>query len=80
MIQIQAGSFQECVDLSNQIPEFDSPYELDEYEKRCAGSYLLLNAFVDENPLGLRLDMIDSRMEVFTAGWVVYFLNTEDRK
>ena len=52
MIQIQAGSFQECVDLSNQIPEFDSPYELDEYEKRCAGAHLSLNAFVDEKPVG----------------------------
>ena len=55
MIQIQAGSFQECVDLSNQIPEFDSPYELDEYEKRCAGSHLSLNAFVDEKPIGFKV-------------------------
>ena len=55
MIQIQAGSFQECVDLSSQIPEFDSPYELDEYEKRCAGSHLSLNAFVDEKPVGFKV-------------------------
>ena len=55
MIQIQSGSFQECVDLSSQIPEFDSPYVLDEYEKRCAGSHLLLNAFVDEKPVGFKV-------------------------
>ena len=55
MIQIQSGSFQECIDLSNQIPEFDSPYALDEYEKRCAGAHLSLNAFVDEKPIGFKI-------------------------
>ena len=55
MIQIQSGSFQECVDLSNQIPEFDSPYALDEYEKRCEGAHLSLNAFVDEKPVGFKV-------------------------
>ena len=55
MIQIRSGNFQECIDLSNQIPEFDFPYELTEYEQRCAGDHLSLIAFVDKKPAGFKV-------------------------
>ena len=55
MIQIRSGNFQECIDLSNQIPEFDFPYELTEYEQRCAGDHLSLIAFLDKKPAGFKV-------------------------
>ena len=48
MILIRPGSFQECIALSRNIPEFDSPYDMTEYEKRCAEGHISLNAFVGE--------------------------------
>ena len=55
MILIRPGNFQECIALSRQIPEFDSPYDMTEYEKRCAESHILLNAFVGEKPAGFKV-------------------------
>ena len=33
MIHVREGTFQECVDLSSKIPEFNSPYKIEEYKK-----------------------------------------------
>ena len=55
MIHIREGAFQECVDLSSKIPEFNSPYKIEEYKKRCAGKYLVLIAEIDNQPVGFKI-------------------------
>jgi len=55
LINIREGSFQECVDLSSKIPEFNSPYKIEEYKKRCAGEYLVLIAEIDNQLVGFKI-------------------------
>ena len=55
MILIRPGNFQECIALSREIPEFDSPYDMTEYEKRCAEGHISLNAFVGEKLAGFKI-------------------------
>jgi len=55
LIHIRKGTFQECVDLSSKIPEFNSPYKIEEYKKRCAGKYLALIAEIDNQPVGFKI-------------------------
>ena len=55
MIHIREGTFQECVDLSSKIPEFNSPYKIEEYKKRCAGKYLALIAKIDNQSVGFKI-------------------------
>ena len=55
MIHIREGSLQECVDLSFKIPEFSSPYKIEEYKKRCAGNYLALIAEIDNQLVGFKI-------------------------
>ena len=55
MIHIRKGTFQECVDLSSKIPEFNSPYKIEEYKKRCAGKYLVLIAEIDNQSVGFKI-------------------------
>jgi hypothetical protein len=43
------------VDLSSKIPEFNSPYKIEEYKKRCAGKYLALIAEIDNQPVGFKI-------------------------
>ncbi|MBT3299462.1 MAG: GNAT family N-acetyltransferase [Candidatus Marinimicrobia bacterium] len=55
MIQICEGNFQECVDLSKRIPEFESPYSIEEYKKRCSGTHLTLIAKIGDKNLGFKI-------------------------
>jgi len=55
LIHIREGSFQECVDLSSKIPEFNSPYKIEEYKKRCAEKYLSLIAEIDNQSVGFKI-------------------------
>jgi len=55
LIHIREGLFQECVDLSSKIPEFNSPYKIEEYKKRCAGKYLVLIAEIDNQSVGFKI-------------------------
>ena len=55
MILIHPGNFQKCIVLSKKIPEFDFPYDVTEYEKRCSDGHLTLNAFVGEKPAGFKV-------------------------
>ena len=55
MIHIREGLFHECVDLSFKIPEFNSPYKIEEYKKRCAGKYLVLIAEIDNQLVGFKI-------------------------
>jgi predicted GNAT superfamily acetyltransferase len=43
------------VDLSSKIPEFNSPYKIEEYKKRCAGKYLVLIAEIDNQSVGFKI-------------------------
>jgi len=55
LIHIRKGAFQECVDLSSKIPEFNSPYKIEEYKKRCPGKYLALIAEIDNQRVGFKI-------------------------
>jgi len=55
LIHICEGSFQECVDLSSKIPEFNSPDKIEEYKKRCTGKYLALIAKIDNQSVGFKI-------------------------
>ena len=55
MIHIREGLFHECMDLSSKIPEFNSPYEIEEYKKRCAGKYLALIAEIANQQAGFKI-------------------------
>ncbi len=55
MIKIRKGTLQECVKLSFQIPEFSSPYGIDEYNHRCADVYLALVAELDQKMVGFKV-------------------------
>ena len=43
------------MDLSFKIPEFNSPFEIKEYKKRCAGKHLALIAEIDNQPVGFKV-------------------------
>jgi len=55
MIKVRQGTFRECVALSKRIPEFNPPYKIDEYKKRCNDKYLALNAIIDERQVGFKI-------------------------
>ena len=43
------------MDLSFKIPEFNSPFKIKEYKKRCAGKHLALIAEIDNQPVGFKI-------------------------
>ena len=52
---IRKGTFDECFNLSKIIPEFDSPYEINEYKNRCETvNHLILIVDMDNNPIGFK--------------------------
>lgn len=55
-MQIREGRFEKCIKLSKIIPEFDSPYEMNEYVKRCSGSnHLSLIANIGNILVGFKI-------------------------
>ena len=54
-IKIRIGSFEKCVDLSFKIPEFNSPFKIKEYKKRCAGKHLAFIAEIENQPVGFKV-------------------------
>ena len=55
-MQIRECSFVECIKLSKIIPEFDSPYEINEYEKRCGSiCHLSLISNIGDIPVGFKI-------------------------
>lgn len=56
MIRIREADFETCVELSNQIPEFQNPYAVPEYQKRCNNAvFLSLVAEIDNQPAGFKI-------------------------
>ena len=55
-MQIREGRFEKCIKLSKIIPEFDSPYEINEYEKQCGGiNHLSLIANIGDIPVEFKI-------------------------
>ena len=52
-MQIRKDSFEECIKLSQITPDFDSPYEINEYEKRCDGINHL--SLIGDIPVGFKI-------------------------
>ena len=55
MIHIRKGTFQECIDLSYKISEFNTPYKIEEYKTRCNGKHLPLIAEIKNQPIGYKI-------------------------
>ena len=55
-IEIRTGSIEEVVALSIQIPEFTSPHQSAEYQKRLYGKkHSILVAYDDNTPVGFKV-------------------------
>ena len=55
-LQIIEGTIKQAVEISKQIPEFENPYEICEYEKRLKDKlHLILIAFWKEKPAGFKI-------------------------
>ena len=54
-LQIVSGDLEGALKVSKQIPEFESPYALNEYESRLDESALILTAENDEELVGFKV-------------------------
>jgi GNAT superfamily N-acetyltransferase len=55
-VLIREGTFEECVNLSKKIMDFESPYEINEYKKRCETvTHLPLIADMDNKQIGFKI-------------------------
>jgi len=55
LIIIHENQLENAIALSIQIPEFERPYEIEEYEKRLKGNHLILTAHGDETTFGFKI-------------------------
>ncbi len=54
-IKIKIGRLEDAVDLAHQIPEFDNPYNIDEYKKRLLSDHLVLTAHIENEIVGFKI-------------------------
>ena len=54
-LQIVSGDLDRVVSLSQNIGEFKSPYNIDEYEKRLNNSSLILTGEIEEKAVGFKV-------------------------
>lgn len=52
---IKSGSIEESFQLSKEIPEFATPYPIEEYQKRLQGKHLILIAYMNDLPVGFKI-------------------------
>ena len=52
---IISGDLEGAVGVSKEIPEFDSPYNIDEYENRLDESASILTAEFNDQPIGFKV-------------------------
>ncbi len=52
---IVSGDLEGAVGVSKEIPEFDSPYNIDEYENRLDESASILTAEFNDQPIGFKV-------------------------
>lgn len=76
-IQILEGSIEQTIIISKQIPEFDLPYEKDEYKKRFKDNlYLILIAFWKGEPAGFKVGyQIEKNFYSWMGGVIPKFRN-----
>ncbi len=55
MIKIKTGLLRDAVDMSQQIPEFTSPYSGNEFAARLQGNHLILTAYIKGRPAGFKI-------------------------
>lgn len=55
MITIRIGNFNECLNLFECIPEFESPHKIEEYQNRCQSNYLALIAELNNTMAGFKI-------------------------
>ena len=54
-IKIKIGCLEDAVNLAHQIPEFDNPYNIDEYKKRLLIDHLVLTAHFENEIVGFKI-------------------------
>jgi ribosomal protein S18 acetylase RimI-like enzyme len=54
-IKIKIDRLEDAVDLAHQIPEFDNPYNIDEYKKRLMSDHLVLTAHFENEIVGFKI-------------------------
>ena len=54
-IKIKIGHLEDAVKLAHQIPEFDNPYDMDEYKKRLLSDHLVLTAHFENEIVGFKI-------------------------
>jgi len=54
-IKIKIDRLEDAVDLAHQIPEFDNPYNIDEYKKRLLSDHLVLTAHFENEIVGFKI-------------------------
>ncbi len=54
MITIRQGTIPEVISISNQIPEFNNPYQAEDYESKFWGDHLILIAEKDNKLMGFK--------------------------
>ena len=54
-IKIKIDRLEDAVDLAHQIPEFDNPYNIDEYKKRLLSDHLVLTAHIENEIVGFKI-------------------------
>ena len=55
MIHVRENQLDEAFTVSKQIPEFENPYQFDEYQKRLNVKHLILTAEIQEKPVGFKI-------------------------
>ena len=54
-LQMVTGDLESAIMVSTKIPEFDSPYNIEDYNKRLDESELVLTAELDGHPVGFKV-------------------------
>ena len=54
-IKIKIDRLEDAVKLAHQIPEFDNPYDMDEYKKRLLSDHLVLTAHIENEIVGFKI-------------------------
>ena len=54
-IKIKIDRLEDAVDLAHQIPEFDNPYNIDEYKKRLLSDHLVITAHFENKIVGFKI-------------------------
>lgn len=76
-IEIKEGTLDEALQVSKQIPEFDTGYGIAEYTQRLKDNlHLILIAWFDGNPVGFKVGyQVDSDFYSWMGGVIPEFRN-----